>query len=287
MSENPVNIVNTSMRSLEKTYKSENKKLIFKKLEKRKLLRGYRTVQEARNTVAKDLFRSRHDPITMDLREKFLRAEEERKKLEEVSIIDPLTKMYLRRFLEGNPEVSPPQKGILEREVERTLKNVGGNKKLTVAMLDIDHFKQVNDKYGHPVGDKVLRRVAEVVLRSIRFNLGDFAIRYGGDEFLIIVPNDLDVAKKIIEKIRGEIEKISFDNDDKYPKNITISCGLTNLAENGNDGNYKEIADAMTNRADRALYESKRKDEKNHTTVALHNEDGTTEFIKVPHESKV
>jgi len=189
--------------------------------------------------------------------------------------------MYNRRFLEGNSEASPPQKGILEREVERTLKNAKSNQKLTIAMLDIDHFKQVNDTYGHQVGDELLRRVAETVLKNIRYNLSDFAIRYGGDEFLIIVPNDLDVAQRIIEKIRSEIEKISFDNSDKYPRNITISCGLTNLSGNVNGSNYKEIADAMINRADKALYKSKEEEEKNHTTVALHKGDDTTEFINV------
>ncbi len=268
----------------QKTSRSPHKDNILEIMGRKNFLGQHPSEQQARSKIARGLSKLRKNPLFITERKKHFETEKAKRELEEVSVIDPLTNLYLRRFLDGNPNASPPKKGILEREIERMLK---GNKKLTVAMLDIDHFKEVNDQYGHQVGDEVLRKVAETVLKNIRFNLGDFAIRYGGDEFLIITPNSLDVAQKMIEKIRSEIERILFNNDNKYPKGVTISCGLTNLAEDVNDGNYKEIAEAMINRADSALYESKREDGKNHTTVALHNEKGTTEFIRVFHENKV
>ncbi|MCR4276555.1 MAG: GGDEF domain-containing protein [Candidatus Curtissbacteria bacterium] len=268
----------------QKTLRSPHKDNVLEIMGRKNFLGQFPSEQQARNKIANELKKLKKNPLFKVERKKHLETEKARRELEEVSVIDPLTNLYLRRFLDGNPNTSPPKKGILEREIERIFK---GNKKLTVAMLDIDHFKEVNDQYGHQVGDEVLRKVAETVLKNIRFNLGDFAIRFGGDEFLIITPNSLDVAQKMIEKIRSEIERISFNNDNKYPKGVTISCGLTNLVEDVNDGNYKEIAEAMTNRADNALYESKREDGKNHTTVALHNKKGTTEFIRVFHENKV
>ena len=265
----------------QRTSRSPHKDNVLEVMGRKNFLGQLPSERQARNKIAIGLRKLRKNSLFKVERKKHLETEKARREIEGVSIIDPLTKMYNRRFLEGNSEASPPQKGILEREVERTLKNAKSNQKLTIAMLDIDHFKQVNDTYGHQVGDELLRRVAETVLKNIRYNLSDFAIRYGGDEFLIIVPNDLDVAQRIIEKIRSEIEKISFDNSDKYPRNITISCGLTNLSGNVNGSNYKEIADAMINRADKALYKSKEEEEKNHTTVALHKGDDTTEFINV------
>jgi len=268
----------------QKTSRSLHKDNVLEVMGRKNFLGQPPSEQQARNKIASELRKLRKNSLFKVERKKHLEIEKARQELEEVSVIDPLTSVYHRRFLDGDPVAIPPKKGILEREIERMLRD---KKDLTVAMLDIDLFKEVNDKYGHQVGDEVLRKVAETVLKNIRFNLGDFAIRYGGDEFLIITPNSLGVAQKMIEKIRSEIKRISFNNDNKYPKGVTISCGLTNLAEDVNDGKYKEIAEAMINRADSALYESKRKDGKNYTTVALHNKKGTTEFIKVFHENKV
>jgi len=199
------------------------------------------------------------------------------KKYEKISIIDPLTGMYDRGFLDGDPDVIPPKKGILEREIERILKEKNNN--LTVAMLDIDRFKGINDKFGHPIGDEVLKKVAQIVLEHIRFDMGDFAIRYGGEEFLIITPNELDMAKKMIERIRTEIEKIQFNND-KYPKSITISCGMTNLTKEGINSNLKEISEALIKRADDALYKSKIEG-RNKTTIALRRENGEIIYEKI------
>lgn len=265
-----------SQRTLRQPHKSN----VLKEIGKKNFLGQHPSEQRARNIVASGFRHIRRNPISnsifVEQRKKQLETEKVRQDLEQISIIDSLTGMYNRRFLDGNPEATPPRKGILEREVERILRD---NKELAVAMLDIDHFKEVNDQYGHPIGDEILKKVTQIVLKNIRFDLDDFAIRIGGDEFLIVTPNGLDVAQKMIERIRREIEETSF-NSDKHPKNITISCGLTNLAEKGSAGSYKEIAEAMINRADAALYESKRKD-RNQITVAVQNGVGETEFKKI------
>lgn len=276
-------IENSEISLSRKTSRSPYKNNVLKEMGNKNLWRQYPSEQKARDQVAKGLRRIRGNPtsnsIFIEQRKKQLETEKARQNLEQISILDPLTSMYNKRFLDGNLDASLPQKGILEREIERILQD---GKKLTIAMLDIDHFKEVNDQYGHLTGDEVLKKVAQIVLKNIRFDLDDFAIRIGGDEFLIITPNGLDVAEKIIERIRKEIEETSF-NSDKRPKNITISCGLTNLTEKGSAGSYKEIAEAMINRADAALYESKRKD-RNQITVAIQNEAGKTEFKKIFHE---
>ena len=266
-------IENSEICLSQKTSRSPYKNNVLKEMGKKNLWRQYPSEQKARDQVAKGLRRIRGNPtsnsIFIEQRKKQLETEKAKQDLERISIIDPLTKVYHRRFLEGDLNASPPQKGILEREIERILRDNKGDKKLTVAMFDIDSFKAVNDQYGHQVGDEVLRKVAETVLKNIRFGLGDFAIRYGGDEFLIITPNDLDIAQKMIEKIREAIEKIRFDSE-KYPESITISCGMTNLTTE--KGDPKEIAHAMIKRADAALYKSKFEG-RNQTTVVVRGTD--------------
>src|SRR3989338_9103457 len=201
----------------QKTLRSPYKDIVLEEMGKK----NHPLEQQARDKIANRLNKLRKNPLFKVERKKHFETEKARQELKTVSIIDPLTSMYNRRFLDGDPNAVPPKKGILEREIERMLRN---GKDLAIAMLDIDRFKGINDEFGHQIGDEVLKKVAQTVLENIRLELGDFAIRYGGEEFLFITPNGLDIAQQIIERIREEVGKIQFDNDE-YPKSIAISCG--------------------------------------------------------------
>ena len=148
-----------------------------------------------------------------------------------VSNIDSLTRLYSRRYIMNR----------LAEEVERS-KRYGES--LSVAMLDIDNFKRINDRNGHDVGDEALRRVAELVMDNVRSI--DVVGRYGGEEFLIIFPHTpLDHAVKSCERIRKKIEKARI-----IPSNLTVSIGVTQLTED-------EDVDSVVKKADIALYWAK------------------------------
>ena len=145
----------------------------------------------------------------------------ERMHLADTIRIDPLTGLYNRRIL---PKV---------REVG------------TVIMCDIDNFKTINDTYGHDVGDEVIKSVATILLNSIR--IGDVAVRFGGDEFLIIFTTNLH---EVIEKRMNYVCDM-VRNTVKLPNHdISLSVGVAYNDEN-------EDLETMMKKADEALYYSK------------------------------
>lgn len=152
-------------------------------------------------------------------------------------ITDDLTKVYNRRYLE---ERLPAD--LYRAKLE--------SKSITVVMADIDHFKAVNDTYGHIAGDYVLQKFAEIVNRSIRESV-DFMVRYGGEEFIIILNNcDRDTSFAIIENIRHKVEENTFEFDSQKIK-ITCSFGIHVIDEstiNLND---------LISKADQCLYVAK------------------------------
>jgi len=116
-------------------------------------------------------------------------------------------------------------------------------------LLDIDHFKKVNDRYGHDAGDLVLQQFSEVVTQTIR--AGDFVFRYGGEEFLCIVTSvGLELAENVAKKIRIAIEDHSFSLKDNQTISVTTSIGLAVF-----DG-HPDYSRLITN-ADQALYQAK------------------------------
>jgi diguanylate cyclase (GGDEF)-like protein len=120
---------------------------------------------------------------------------------------------------------------------------------ISVLLMDIDHFKKINDTYGHPVGDKVLRAIAEIFSGSLR--KVDFAARYGGEEFVAILVNtDKKGAKKMGERIRRNIERKKFKIGD-HEINITVSVGIATFPEDAKDKK------GLINLADKALYFAK------------------------------
>jgi diguanylate cyclase (GGDEF)-like protein len=112
-------------------------------------------------------------------------------------------------------------------------------------MLDIDHFKRVNDTYGHDTGDYVLRRITELIKENVRIT--DTLARYGGEEFVVILPEtDVRGASRLIERMRKTIEKTSLDGVGI----ITISAGISGYTRGDN-------CKSMITRADKALYLAK------------------------------
>lgn len=139
------------------------------------------------------------------------------------------------------------------REVaERALSRArGGREPLAVLLVDIDHFKDVNDRYGHLTGDEVLRAVANGLTHGLR--PGDFVGRFGGEEFVVLLAgSDLEQAKHAAERIRSHVAELSVDaSNRREPVRVTISIGVAAFRESGHS--VHELLDA----ADTALYAAK------------------------------
>jgi len=173
--------------------------------------------------------------VSQDITER-QHAEEELKRahalLERQATIDSLTGIFNRlKFNE-----------VFDREIQEALRY---KQPLSLIMFDIDHFKSINDTYGHLMGDTVLKEVAMLILASIR-NVDIFS-RWGGEEFMILSPNnELKSAQQLTEKLRVQIEKHDFS----CPCKMTCSFGLTQFREN-------DTADSFIKRVDDALYRAK------------------------------
>ncbi len=150
--------------------------------------------------------------------------------LYEQATIDYLTKLYLRSYFMEK----------LEHSIQSFSTTMD---KFSLLMLDLDHFKKVNDTYGHTAGDHVLKEIAEILKNSVREN--DIVARYGGEEFVILLKDtDYSSAMKVAERIRANVENFSFP----MAKNaITISIGLAEYCP-------LESSKDLILRADRALY---------------------------------
>lgn len=162
-----------------------------------------------------------------------LKLEEANKKLAALSKTDHLTQLNNRGAWEG----------YLEREFKRAKRS---QLTCSVVMFDIDHFKKVNDTYGHQAGDEVIRRTSALLKETIR--LTDIAGRYGGEEFgIILVDTDADNALIFTERLRQRIENetVEFEN---YKINFTVSLGISEITE------YCETYQEWLEQADKALY---------------------------------
>lgn len=157
--------------------------------------------------------------------------------LEMLSITDSLTGLYNRSKLDA----------ILSDQLARFKRT---QREFTLLMMDIDHFKSLNDTYGHITGDEILAAVACILVQSIRSI--DFAARYGGDEFIIIlVETSADQALKTAERIRSQVENMRYSFRDSTIS-VTVSIGIVQCQSDD------MTATAVFARADSALYEAKR-----------------------------
>ncbi len=157
-------------------------------------------------------------------------------KIRELAITDGLTGIYVRRYL-------------LERLNEEIPRARRHNLKLSILMIDLDHFKECNDAYGHLVGDIVLKDIAKIMKEHIR--QVDLVGRYGGEEFVIALPDtDKSSAAHVADRIRQSVERHKFKAYDEIIA-ITISVGVATCPEDGD-----EVAE-LIDRADQALYKAK------------------------------
>lgn len=181
------------------------------------------------------------------------------RRLQQIANTDPLTGIANRRSIELQGQ----------RMLEQAAIN---NLPMAVALIDIDHFKQVNDTYGHQVGDVVLARIAAVCRDTLR--LGDVIGRIGGEEFLVLLPGvDVEQVRDIAERLRGMVEMLALD--DVVPgQRVTISLGSTVRIEP--DRHFGELVA----RADAALYRSKEAG-RNRVTVAI-EEDAAVKARRMP-----
>jgi diguanylate cyclase len=157
-------------------------------------------------------------------------------KLEQISRVDGLTGLFNRRYWEEQ----------FSQEYKRSKRN---DMPASVIMLDIDHFKKVNDTYGHPGGDQVIRALAKIIKKSIRET--DIAGRYGGEEFAIILPDTVaSNARMVAERIRRLSEAFVLNHDGQQIQ-FTVSLGIAEF-----HSSFKDHM-AWLDKADQALYKAK------------------------------
>lgn len=157
-----------------------------------------------------------------------------------MALTDGLTGLHNRRYLSSH----------LDSVMDRLRK--GGDQPVSLLMIDIDHFKDINDTYGHAAGDKVLHEVAQRILRNIRGF--DLAARYGGEEFVVVMPDTpIEVALAVADRLCGKMasELVSlYDSKDKIT--LTLSIGVA-VSFKG-----QKTSEELLREADEAMYEAKR-----------------------------
>lgn len=155
-----------------------------------------------------------------------------------LAMIDPLTRLWNRLGMEA----------IISKEWSEARRY---QRPVTVAMCDIDHFKKLNDTYGHDIGDDVIRNAAKKLLENLRTE--DHVCRVGGEEFLLILPNcPRDNAAEILERARNAMETGHFSDNADIAWPVTMSFGATSLIPD-----LDTAPGAIIKSADQALYEAK------------------------------
>lgn len=218
-----------------------------------------KTLEELRNAVVdklqaitdaikdkslEDKKREKHAEATVEglqvnmnkLRTEVEKAHKKAKLLEEELLKDPLTGAYNRRAYEKN----------MENELQRYIRY---KRPFSALLFDVDHFKQINDNYGHAIGDKCLKEIIIRAGRVLRDN--DILARFGGEEFIALLPEtEMDGARGVAEKLRKSVENIEFVHKEDIIK-ITVSIGVTQV--NDEDFDVRKLFDRM----DMAMYEAK------------------------------
>jgi len=185
--------------------------------------------------------------LKMNLEKAMRNIDLERESLEKVKVKvyrDSLTGLYLREYLQ-----------VKLKENLYYMERYG--RIFSLFMIDVDDFKDINDKFGHQIGDNVLWQIGNLIKKNIRSS--DIPVRYGGDEFVVLMPEtDINSAKKVAEKFTDKMSKVIFKKKDEEFK-VTFSIGLTCVRKD-------DTLDSIMERVDAALYSSKRSG-KNSITV--------------------
>ena len=156
-------------------------------------------------------------------------------------LTDALTDLHNRRYLERR----------LDEEVSRAIRY---DQPLSCIFIDADHFKRVNDRYGHAAGDAVLREVALRIKECLR--VSDIATRYGGEEFALLLPQtDAAMALHLAERIRQRIDGKTIDISSDKQIHITVSCGVNEMDSHQQES--EEAGQNLLSQADEALYQAK------------------------------
>ncbi|MDH5191672.1 MAG: DUF484 family protein [Gammaproteobacteria bacterium] len=164
-------------------------------------------------------------------------------RLKRTGLTDPLTRINNRRFFDQR----------LGEEVSRAHRNA---EPLSCLFFDVDHFKRINDNYGHQAGDQVLAEVASLI--AIQMRTSDVLSRYGGEEFSALLSNtEVGKAMEIAERIRINIQEHPFKLDKHTEINITLSIGVATLIPDGDQSGLKTYASWLVGYADRALLHAK------------------------------
>ncbi|HAA53964.1 MAG TPA: GGDEF domain-containing protein [Myxococcales bacterium] len=183
-------------------------------------------IQLGRSTILKF---SLHD----ELEELFQR------RLYESAVLDGLTQVYNRKFFDER----------LNTEFSFAIRH---NTPLSILLMDIDHFKSINDNYGHPAGDEVLRRVSQTIWNAIREE--DIVARYGGEEFVVLARGIMPTQAAILgERIRSMIERLEVPVEGHVPLKLTISVGVATVSSE----QFQSAAE-LVQTADERLYRAKR-----------------------------
>jgi len=190
---------------------------------------------EAMERLSRAMFDLNHEYANaqLELAQTNLRLRQREAEIVALSLTDPLTGVGNRRALEK----------ALALETSRAIRTGKG---LCAVMADLDHFKGINDTFGHDVGDDVLAAFGDLLRRQTRGT--DIVARFGGEEFVVLMPHtDLEHAVDSAERIREALESARFE---PVPGPITVSMGVAELAAD-------EPGEALLRRADKALYEAK------------------------------
>ncbi|HEX4998834.1 MAG TPA: sensor domain-containing diguanylate cyclase [Terriglobia bacterium] len=157
--------------------------------------------------------------------------------LQRTATIDPLTGLYNKRLFHE----------VLGRETARTHRY---STPLSLLMIDVDSFKRVNDNFGHPVGDRVLAHIGQILERTVRNT--DFVFRYGGDEFSVILPGtNVEGAVRAAEKILQKVQSNPLPQTAGHPGLVSVSIGVSEYRKG-------TPTETLISEADQALYASKR-----------------------------
>ncbi|MBF0329716.1 MAG: diguanylate cyclase [Nitrospirae bacterium] len=159
------------------------------------------------------------------------------KEFEKLLVRDYLTGLYNRKF-------------FMERFIEELSWSIMYSEQFSLMVLDIDHFKKINDTYGHGCGDEILKQVADTMLATLRAQ--DLLARYGGEEFIILLPNTgIESAVEIGESLRKAVQEHDFRCNQDLKIAVTISIGITSLSDD------EPTSDHIIGQADKALYRAK------------------------------